>query len=123
MDSVKEITVEPVPEVTDEVRVLLGELDRILAAEYPPEQRHGLSLDEIFNPGVRFFLARSNGAAVGCAASHSSPTSPRSSACMFAKPRAAAGWPRRYWRELKERHATPGWSCCGSKRARVRRQR
>ena len=66
MDSVKEITVEPVPEVTDEVRVLLGELDRILAAEYPPEQRHGLSLDEIFNPGVRFFLARSNGAAVGC---------------------------------------------------------
>ena len=66
MDSVKEITVEPVPEVTDEVRVLLGELDRILAAEYPPEQRHGLPLDEIFNPGVRFFLARSNGAAVGC---------------------------------------------------------
>jgi len=66
MDSVKEITVEPVPEVTDEVRVLIGELDRILAAEYPPEQRHGLPLDEIFNPGVRFFLARSNGAAVGC---------------------------------------------------------
>ena len=66
MDSVEEITIEPVPEVTDEVRVLLGELDRILAAEYPPEQRHGLSLDEIFNPGVRFFLARSNGAAVGC---------------------------------------------------------
>ena len=65
MDSVKEITVEPVPEVTDEVRVLLGELDRILAAEYPPEQRHGLSLDEIFNPGVRFFLARSNGCSGG----------------------------------------------------------
>ena len=66
MDSVEEITVEPVPEVTDEVRVLIGELDRILAAEYPPEQRHGLSLDEISKPGVRFFLARSNGAAVGC---------------------------------------------------------
>ena len=45
---------------------LVGELDRILSAEYTPEQRHGLPLDAIFKPDIRFFLARSKGAAVGC---------------------------------------------------------
>ena len=61
-----EIAVELVPHATDDVRALIGELDRILSAEYTPEQRHGLALDAIFKPGVRFFLARSNGVAVGC---------------------------------------------------------
>ena len=61
-----EITVELVPHATGDVRALIGELDRILSAEYTPEQRHGLALDAIFKPGVRFFLARSNGVAVGC---------------------------------------------------------
>jgi len=51
---------------TDEVRTLIGELETVLAAEYPPEQRHGLSIDAIFQPHVRFFLARWHGAAVGC---------------------------------------------------------
>ena len=37
-----------------------------LSAEYPPEQRHGLALDAIFQPHVRFFLARLCGTAVGC---------------------------------------------------------
>ena len=61
-----EIAVELVPHATDDVRALIDELDRILSAEYTPEQRHGLALDAIFKPGVRFFLARSNGVAVGC---------------------------------------------------------
>jgi putative acetyltransferase len=60
------ITVELVAEVTDDVRILIGELDQILSAEYMPEQRHGLALDAIFAPDVRLFLARLNGAAVGC---------------------------------------------------------
>jgi len=60
------ITVELVPEVTDDVRILIGELDQILSAEYLPEQRHGLALDAIFAPNIRFFLARLNGAAMGC---------------------------------------------------------
>ena len=51
---------------TDEVRLLIGELEAVLAAEYPPEQRHGLALDAIFQPHVRFFLATRQGAAVGC---------------------------------------------------------
>jgi putative acetyltransferase len=66
VNSIDQITVELVPDATDDVRALIGELDRILSAEYPPEQRHGLALDAIFAPGIRFFLARSNGRAVGC---------------------------------------------------------
>jgi putative acetyltransferase len=61
-----EITVELVPAATDDVSALVGELDRILSAEYTPAQRHGLALDAIFAPNIRFFVARLNGAAVGC---------------------------------------------------------
>jgi putative acetyltransferase len=62
----EEILIELAPVATADVRALVGELDRALAAEYPPEQRHGLALDAIFEPHVRFFLARLGGAAVGC---------------------------------------------------------
>src|SRR5471032_2396898 len=61
-----DITVELAPAATDEVRVLVDELEQVLAAEYPPEQRHGLALDALFQPHVRFFVARLDGAAVGC---------------------------------------------------------
>lgn len=60
------IAIEPAPAATEESRALIGELEATLSAEYPPEQRHGLSLDAIFQPHVRFFLARLDGAAVGC---------------------------------------------------------
>jgi putative acetyltransferase len=69
-----EISVELVQSATDDVRVLIGELDEILSAEYVPEQRHGLALDAIFKPNIRFFLARLNGVAAG---SHCSRTSPK----------------------------------------------
>ena len=65
MDNADEITVELVQEPTYDVRALIGELDRILSAEYTPEQRHGLDLDAIFKPHIRFFLSRLKGAAVG----------------------------------------------------------
>jgi putative acetyltransferase len=61
-----EILIEAAPVATDEVRALISELDATLSAEYPPEQRHGLALDAIFQPHVRFFVARLNGEAVGC---------------------------------------------------------
>jgi putative acetyltransferase len=51
---------------TDDVRALIGELEEDLAAGYPPEQRHGLAVDAIFQPHIRFFLAREGGAAIGC---------------------------------------------------------
>ncbi len=60
------VDIERVTAATDDVRRLIGELDQVLAAEYPPEQRHGLALEVLFQPHIRFFLARSNGAAIGC---------------------------------------------------------
>src|SRR5215472_1263737 len=60
------IRIEAVPTPTGEVAELIAELDQVLSAEYLPEQRHGLALDAIFRPHVRFFLARLHGMAVGC---------------------------------------------------------
>ena len=48
------------------MRELIGELDQVLAAEYLPDQRHGLALQTLFEPHIRFFVARLNGAAIGC---------------------------------------------------------
>ena len=66
MDSADQITVELVPAATDDVQILIGELDRILSAEYMPEQRHGLTLEQIFKPDIRLFLARLDDLAAGC---------------------------------------------------------
>jgi putative acetyltransferase len=60
------IEVERVDAPTDDVRALIGELEAELSANYPPEQRHGLSLDAIFQPHIRFFIARLENEAVGC---------------------------------------------------------
>jgi putative acetyltransferase len=51
---------------TEDVRSLVAELEASLAAEYPPEQRHGLALDALFRPHIRFFVAHRDGMAVGC---------------------------------------------------------
>ena len=61
-----DITVERISAPTPELRELIGELDAVLGAAYEPHQRHGLSLDQLFEPHVRFFLARLDGAAVAC---------------------------------------------------------
>lgn len=66
MSNFDRVRIELAPSATDEVRLLIGELEAVLAAEYPPEQRHGLAIDAIFQPHVRFFLARRQGEAVGC---------------------------------------------------------
>lgn len=51
------IDVRQVRAAGDEVRGLIEELDRELHQHYAPEQRHGLSLAQIFAPHVRFFMA------------------------------------------------------------------
>jgi len=51
---------------TDDVRLLIGELEDVLSAEYSPENRHGLPLEAIFQPHVRFFIATLDGAPAGC---------------------------------------------------------
>jgi putative acetyltransferase len=66
MNNNNAVRIEATPAATEEVRALIGELETVLAAEYPPEQRHGLALDAIFQPHIRFFIARLDGAAVGC---------------------------------------------------------
>ena len=57
-----ELTTAP----NDAVHLLIAELEDILSAEYPPEQRHGLPLEAIFQPHVRFFVATLDGAPAGC---------------------------------------------------------
>jgi len=51
---------------TPEVMTLLEELNEALSFGYAPDQRHALSVDQLFQPGVRFFLARADDAAVAC---------------------------------------------------------
>jgi putative acetyltransferase len=60
------VQIELAPGATEDVRGLVEELEAVLAAEYLPEQRHGLALDALFQPHIRFFLARLGGHAVGC---------------------------------------------------------
>jgi putative acetyltransferase len=60
------VTIEPVPASTREVEELLTELDEILGAAYAPEQRHALRIDRLFQPDIRFYVARLEGEAMGC---------------------------------------------------------
>ena len=60
------VEIERAHAATPEVQELVGELERTLVKHYADDQRHGLSVDRLFAPGVRFFIARVDGAAVGC---------------------------------------------------------
>jgi putative acetyltransferase len=52
--------------VSPEIRDLIGELDAELGANYTPEQRHGISLDALCEPHMRFFTAWTDAGAQGC---------------------------------------------------------
>ena len=60
------ITIERAVEATPEVHDLIGELNDVLGAAYEAHQRHGLSIEQLFEPNVLFFVARLDGLAVGC---------------------------------------------------------
>jgi len=62
MSIVIERVVEPTPEVCE----LIDELNAVLGANYEPHQRHGLSIGQLFEPHVRFFVARLDNSAAGC---------------------------------------------------------
>jgi hypothetical protein len=117
------ITVELVPDVTDDVRALIGELDRILSAEYPPEQRHGLALEAIFAPNIRFFVARLNGAAVGCDGVAFFADFAEVKRMYVREVHADAEWLRHYSRAPSKRRATPAFRCSGWRRERARLRR
>jgi putative acetyltransferase len=61
-----DIAIELVAAATQEVADLLDELNTALAGPYAADQRHALSIDQLFQPDIRFFVARWDGAAVGC---------------------------------------------------------
>lgn len=60
------LTVARVQGPTDDVRVLIGELDAELDSTYTPDQRHGLGIAQLFQPNIAFVVAHLDGAAVGC---------------------------------------------------------
>ena len=60
------LVVERVESPTDDARALIAEVDAELNGAYALEQRHGLSVARVFQPGVAFFVARLDGEAVGC---------------------------------------------------------
>ena len=60
------ITVERVHSPTPEMRQLVDELNCALAAFYTEDQRHGLALEQLFRPSIRFFAVRAEGVAAGC---------------------------------------------------------
>lgn len=60
------LAIEQITAPTPELRELIGELDAVLNAAYEPHQRHGLAIAQLFEPHVRFFVARLDGAAVAC---------------------------------------------------------
>ena len=61
-----EIAIELARTPTPEVVALLAELDAVLSGPYAADQRHALSIEKLFAPNVRFFVARLDGAAVAC---------------------------------------------------------
>jgi putative acetyltransferase len=63
-----DIAIERVSGPTPETTALIAELGEVLGALYDAEQRHGLSIEQVFQPNVRFFVAYIDGAAVGCGA-------------------------------------------------------
>jgi putative acetyltransferase len=60
------VVIERIEAATAEVVALLGELNRALDVGYAPEQKHALSVDQLFRPQIRFFVARLDGEAVAC---------------------------------------------------------
>lgn len=51
---------------TPDARALIDELQTHLEAHYPPESRHGFSVDKLLAEGVAFFVLRSDGLPACC---------------------------------------------------------
>ena len=60
------LTIEQAAQPTEEIRILIQQLEEELSPHYQVHQRHGLKLEAIFQPGIHFFLARRAGEALGC---------------------------------------------------------
>lgn len=60
------LKIERALEATPEIVSLIEGLEAELAPFYEPEQRHGLSLEALFKPHIRFFVATNDSVPVGC---------------------------------------------------------
>ena len=60
------LVIERVTAPTPDASMLITELEAELSATYSAEQRHGLSVERVFQPNVLFFIAHLSGQAVGC---------------------------------------------------------
>jgi putative acetyltransferase len=60
------VTLERALASTPEILALLDALNRALDVGYSPDQKHALSVDQLFQPNIRFFVARLDGLAVAC---------------------------------------------------------
>ena len=60
------IEIETADAPTAEIEALLEELDAALSGPYEAEQQHALALEALFQPDIRFFVARVDGQAAGC---------------------------------------------------------
>ncbi len=62
------LSIEPGAPRGAEAGTLLHRLDEALSRGYSPDQQHGLSVDELEQDHVHFFVARLEGTAIGCGA-------------------------------------------------------
>jgi putative acetyltransferase len=60
------IALERATAPTPEIVALLDALNRALDVGYSPDQKHALSVDQLFQPNIQFFVVHLNGAAVAC---------------------------------------------------------
>lgn len=51
---------------TEVSKELIAELDTVLNPLYPPESRHGYSVEKLIRQGVEFFVIYQDGVAAGC---------------------------------------------------------
>ncbi len=66
--TVRNLRVRPADPRSPEGRALLGASHALLSSLYPPEHNHFLSVDELAQPHIDFWIAEVDGAALGCIA-------------------------------------------------------
>lgn len=59
------VIVEERPDTADAMQ-LISELDAVLHPNYPPESRHGFSVEKLLKQGVAFFVVRVDGVPAAC---------------------------------------------------------
>lgn len=66
MEKAMPVVLEHVTTATDDARTLIEELETELSGLYSAEQRHGYSVQQVFQPNILFFVARLDGEIAGC---------------------------------------------------------